>query len=154
MKETPDEKLIKANFAPGKISKDGFLGNDDRHLHEIIAYDERILMSLDISREEIAKGLQNFIDEGKKGLESSVDFGNYAIQVQWNRGALPCPFGEKILIPKIIATIQNKKLNRNIRISQLSVHLIEKHGFFGGKGSPFRVEPAELVEVLGLKIKN
>ena len=151
MKETPDEKLIKENFAPGKISKDGFLGTDDRHIHDIIAQDGQTLLSLDISREEIAKNLQILIDEGKKGLESPIDYGNFMIQVQWNRGALPCPFGDRIFVPKINATAHHKQLNYTIKFSQLSVHLIEKHGFFGGKGSPFRLEPVDLIEFLDLK---
>ncbi|MBN2093323.1 hypothetical protein JW964_27105 [candidate division KSB1 bacterium] len=151
MKETPDEKLIKENFAPGKISRDGFLGSDDRNIHDIIAQDNQTLLSLDISHEEIAKNLQMLIDEGKKGLESPIDYGNFIIQVQWSRGALPCPFGDKIFVPKIMATVHHKQLNHTIKFSQLSVHLIGKHGFFGGKGSHFRLEPVDLVGFLDLK---
>lgn len=151
MKETPDEKLIKDNFAPGKISRDGFLGSDDRHLYDIIAQDNQTLLSLNISREEIAKNLQILIDEGKRGLESSIDFGNFIIQVQWSRGALPCPFDDKIFVPKIIATVHHTRLNNTIKFSQLSVHLIQKHGFFGGKGSCFRLEPVDLINFLELR---
>jgi hypothetical protein len=35
-----------------------------------------------------------------------------------------------------------------IRWSDLSLHFIEAHGFFQGKGSPFRLEPRGLVEAL------
>ena len=36
MKQTPQEKQLYENFKPGKITLDGFLGDDTRHIHDII----------------------------------------------------------------------------------------------------------------------
>lgn len=151
MKETPNEILIKANFEPGKISKDGFLGNDTRHIHDIILEDEATLSRLNITREAIADKLQNFINQGKQGLEGPVETGDFRVQITWDRGALPCPFGEPGLKNKIVATVQNKKSQKKIRYSQLNVHMIRLHGFFEGKGSIFRLEPEELVAFLEIE---
>ncbi len=60
---------------------------------------------------------------------------------------MPCPFGHAGLYPKIVATVRSG--TEEIRFSQLGIHLIRKHGFFGGKGSVFRVEPEKLVRIFG-----
>ena len=152
MKETPQEKLIYDNFTPGKITKEGFLGDDTRHIHDIIAADMHTLDQLGVTQEQIADRLQYFIEEGKKGLESVVDLGDFTTQVIWSRGMLPSPFADpKKLYHKIIATVVNKQLQKTIRYTQLNVHLIRDHGFFEGKTSVFRLEPAEVVQVLDIK---
>jgi hypothetical protein len=152
MKQTPQEKKIYENFKPGKITKEGFLGDDTRHLHDIIEDDLHTLNRLGVSKEQIAERLQYFIEEGKKGLETSVDLGDFTTQVIWRRGMLPSPFGDpKRLYHKIVATVFNKKLKKEMKYSQLNVHMIKDHGFFEGKGSVFRLEPEEVVEVLEIK---
>ena len=148
MKQTPQELKLLTNFKPGKISKDGFLGNDTRHIHDIIQADQLTLSRLGITHEEIGNRLQFFIDRGKEGIENEIDLGEFTVKIFWSKGMLPCPFGEAELYYKIIATIYNKKSNKEIKYSQLTVHLIKEHGFFQGKGSVFRLEPEELVEFL------
>ena len=151
MKLTPREKRIRSNFEPGKITRDGFLGSDERHIHDIIYEDERTLSKLKVNINQIADRMQYFIEEGKKGLDSPVQLGDHIIQIQWDRGMLPCPFGDPGLHHKLVATVLNEKLKRTIRFSQLSVHLIRVHGFFGGKGSVFRIEPDEAVRTLDIQ---
>jgi hypothetical protein len=148
MKLTPKEKAIRSNFEPGKITRDGFLGSDRRPIYDIIHEDERTLSKLKVNIYQVADRMQYFIEEGKKGLETSVEVGDCKVRIQWDRGMLPCPFGERGLHHKLVATISNEKLNRSIRFSQLSVHLIREHGFFGGKGSVFRIEPVDVVRII------
>lgn len=151
MKQTPQEKKIYDNFKPGKITKEGFLGDDTRHIHDIIEEDMHVLDRLKVSKEQIADRLQYFIEEGKKGLETPVDLGDFTTQVIWRRGMLPSPFGDpKRLYHKIVATVFNKKLNKEITYTQLNVHLIRDHGFFEGKGSVFRLEPEDVVKILDI----
>ena len=152
MKQTPQEKKIYDNFKPGKITKEGFLGDDTRHIHDIIEEDLHTLARLGVTQEQIADHLQYFIEEGKKGLETPVALGDFTTQVIWRRGMLPSPFGDpKRLYHKIVATVFNKHLNKELRYTQLNVHMIRDHGFFEGKGSVFRLEPEEIVEVLEIK---
>ncbi|HDP99319.1 MAG TPA: hypothetical protein ENN22_09075 [bacterium] len=148
MKETPQEHKIQKNFEPGEISKDGFLGKDNRHIHDIIEADERLLDRLGVTRKQLAERLQFFIDEGKKGLENEVELNHFTVKINWARGMMPCPFGEKRLHYKIYATVFNNNLNARLHYSQLNVHMIGEHGFFQGKGSKFRLEPEELVRIL------
>ena len=154
MKQTPEEAKIRRNFEPGILSKDGFLGNDERHIHDIVQEDLHTLSRLGIQPDEIAQRLKHFIDEGKKGLEGKIDLGAFTVQIRWDRGMIPCPFGEPGLHPKIHARLFHKEKQREIHYTQLGVHLIRKHGFFGGKGSVFRLEPAELIAFLGVGPKK
>ena len=115
MKQTPQEKKIYKNFQPGQITREGFLGNDTRHLHDIIEEDAHTLARLGVSPEQIADRLQYFIEEGKKGLETPVNLGDFTTQVIWRRGMLPSPFGDpKKLYHKIVATVTNNKLQKKI----------------------------------------
>ena len=151
MKQTPQEKTLYDNFKPGKITKEGFLGDDTRHIHDIIEEDLHTLARLEVTQEQIADRLQYFIEEGKKGLETPVDLGDFTTQVIWRRGMLPSPFGDpKRLYHKIVATVFNKKLNKELTYTQLNVHMIRDHGFFEGKGSVFRLEPEDVVEILDI----
>ncbi len=151
MKETPEElELKRANFLPGKITREGFLGTDTRHIHDIVAADRKYLSGTGVTCQQIAARMQFFIDEGKKGLDSEVEVEDYIVKLQWARGMLPCPFNDKTMHYKIFVALTNKKLNKTISFSQLNVHLIREHCFFLGKGNSFRLDPAELIMFLGL----
>lgn len=154
MKLTPQEKAVTELFEPGILSRDGFLGSDSRHVHDIIDADQRELARLGIGQNDVADRLSFFIEEGKRGLESPVDLEDFTIQVRWQRGLILCPFGEKRRLPKLVATVCSKKLNRCIRYSQLNVHMIREHGFFEGKGSTFRLNPSELARILEIQSKS
>jgi hypothetical protein len=151
MKTTSSEKEIRSNFEPGKLTKDGFLGSDRRHIHDIVRADEATLARIKMDVSRIADRMQDLIEKGKEGIESPVQSGDHRIQVQWGRGMLPCPFGEPGLHHKLVAEVSNERLHSSIRYSQLSVHLIRAHGFFGGKGSVFRIEPEEIVRILDIQ---
>ena len=69
-------------------------------------------------------------------------------QVDETRGANPCPWRHRGRYFKRITTVRRKGSDETIRWSDLNTHMIGAHGFFEGKGSMFRVEPAELVRML------
>jgi len=152
MKQTPQEKHVYENFLPGKITKDGFLGNDTRHIHDIVEEDVHTLTRLGVTQEQIADRLQFFIEEGKQGLETPVTVGDFVSQVIWRRGMLPSPFGDpKRLYHKIVATVKNTKLDKELAYTQLNVHMIRDHGFFEGHGSVFRLDPEKVVAFLDIQ---
>ena len=90
-----------------------------------------------------------FRDQGQKGLGGFVKVKpHFEASCEMARGFLPCPFGEPGKHRKAIITVRNLRLRRKIVFSDLNIHLIAKHGFYEGKGSPFRLEPNELTKVL------
>jgi hypothetical protein len=149
MKQTPEEKILNNNFLPGSLTRDGFLARDSRHIHDIIAADSRNMESLGIDKDRLIEKMRAFVDAGKAGLEQDVQIKPYfTIRVRWARGMLPCPFGETGLHHKLVCTVVNHHSGETVRFSQLSLHMIEAHGFFGGLGSVYRLEPAILARVL------
>lgn len=151
MKRLPQEKKLHKNFLPGEIIQHGFLGNDPRHIHDIIKEDLQMLEQEGITPEQIADRLQYFTDKGKEALGNKLGVDTYTVRVDWARGMIPCPFGEPGLHHKITVYITNTTLNVCITFSQLSIHMIRKHGFFAGRGSVYRLEPVDLAGFLGLR---
>jgi len=141
------QKIDTTLFQPGQLSKDGFLGDDDRPIEEIILEDQRSLSRFGTDAAGLARRLQRILDWGKNRLDDTLELPTATIRVQWDRGMLPCPFGDSGLHPKITVEIRFKNTGKSLRFSQLSLHLLRKHGFFGGRGSAFRLEPEECTRI-------
>jgi hypothetical protein len=149
MKQTPQEIKITARLQPGAITLNGFLGNDDRHFHEIISEDEHILDRLGKTAEEITERLEYFTKASFESFSGPVTIdGIYEVETEVTRGKLPCPFSHPGIYRKTITTLTNTKTGITIRWSGLNIHLIKAHHFFEGKGSNFRLEPDILVHNL------
>ncbi len=151
MKESPQLRAIEQRMQPGAIVRDGFLGDDRRSLAEILDDDERTVSGLGTTHEAIADRMDYFTQKGRRGLGTTVTVdGGYDVQVESVRGFLPCPWGHKGLYRKENVFLKNLENGRELRWTVLQIHLIREHGFYHGKGSPFRLEPRELVTALDL----
>ncbi|HUV06842.1 MAG TPA: hypothetical protein VMX75_03870 [Spirochaetia bacterium] len=151
MKMPPEYIHAQENMTPGKITADGFLGNDMRPLVDIIEADEERLASLALTFEGIAERLEFLSEEGRKGLGDAITVeGKWLVQVNEARGFLPCPFEDGIF-RKITTVVTYIRGNQRIMYSDLSLHLLKAHHFLEGKGSSFRLEPEELAKILGPK---
>jgi hypothetical protein len=49
---------------------------------------------------------------------------------------------------KVNTTVVNKHLGKEVVFTDLHIHFVRDHGFYEGQGSPFRLEPEDLIEVL------
>lgn len=149
MKQTPQMKKIEANMQPGVITLHGFLGGDDRDLASIIDADSAVVRRLGLTNEQIAARMEELSKEGLEGLGEFIKSeSGFEVKVDSVRGKLPCPFSHPGIFAKINTTVRNLKLDREITYTMLHIHLIGEHGFFEGKGSPFRLEPRDLIEIL------
>lgn len=151
MKENPAMHKVLENMKPGVISLHGFLGEDRRGLEQIIDHDQGELNRLGITCEEIACKLEELRDLALEGL------GNYVTIIEGTlikadsiRGKLPCPFTHPGVYRKTVMTLLNEKTGKEILYTDLGIHLIREHAFFQGKGSLFRLEPEDLVDLLDL----
>lgn len=147
MKMTPRFVKAQENMRPGKITADGFLGEDDRNIVDIITTDEQEFAFLGLDFVEVAKLMRKLMREGLKGLGDAITYEHWEIRVDEARGFLPCPFQDGIF-RKRVAVVRNLKNNRELTYSELSIHLLAAHHFLQGKGSKFRLEPATIKEVL------
>jgi hypothetical protein len=96
--------------------------------------------------------MQYFRDAGLDGLGEFMTIDEeYDVRVDSVRGKLPSPFGGPGMYEKVNTTVVNKRLGREVVYTDLHIHFVRDHGFYEGKGSPYRLEPEELITVLGVK---
>ncbi len=137
---------------PGLITIDGFLAPDTRDLVQIIDEDDAAVKALGLTHARIAARMREMRQAGLRGLGDFIDVSpHYEIRTDTVRGKLRCPFEDPGLIPKCNTTVRNLELGREITFTDMNIHFIEKHGFYQGKGSSFRLEPADLAAVLDIK---
>jgi len=137
---------------PGVLTLHGFLGNDSRNLVEILDDDAAEVSRLGTKNSSIAERMQYFRNRGEEGLGEFISIDeDFEVRVETVRGKIPSPFGGPGLYSKTNTTVRNTKLGREVTYTDINIHLIRDHGFFEGKGSPFRQEPRELVEVLEIE---
>ena len=149
MKQTPKEIQIVERMQPGILTRDGFLGYDERHLHEIIETDEHDLQALGVTAEDIADRMQYFTDKAMDFYDGPTVIDEiYQVEYKTFRGKLVCPFMHSGVYRKGIVYFTNLNSNTQVQWTPLNIHLIREHHFFQGKGSKFRLEPKVLKEVL------
>lgn len=154
MKMSPEYVKAQENMQPGEITADGFLGDDERPIVDIIQADESEMDRLGISFEDAVSRMRYLLREGQKGLEEPVTVGDrWIVRVSEARGFLPSPFEDGIF-RKINAEVEHapdgNPTGEKLLYTELSLHLMEKYHFLQGKGAPFRIEPEVLKRVLEL----
>lgn len=152
---------LERRMRPGVYSRDGFLGAGER-LSDVLAADATTVGTLGLTCEAIAERLGNLIraavgDPGRRtttpdGLEIEVMlFKGFQI-CPWARDphAGQCTDGGGVEFGSVDWKITNARIHRTLSGPGLLVHLIRDHRFFEGKGSPRRVDPVALAELLEL----
>ena len=148
MKQTADMDRYQQNMHPGIITLKGLLGSEHRNLVDILIDDDAEVRRLGTTHEAIADRMQSMRDEGAHGLGECITVeGRYEVRVDSVRGKLPCPF-EDAVVQKTFIQVVNMPANRTITYTDLHIHMIREHGFYEGKGSAFRLDPRDLVEIL------
>ena len=150
MKESPRDKSIHDDLAEGQWSVEGFLGSDTRTLEQIIRADAVTLQSLNVTAEALGQAMRRLTREGMAGLGDPVETRGYEIMVDEWKGLILCPFKDQRRAAKRLTVVRRLSDNKEFSWSDLSIHLIEDHGFFQGIGSTYRIEPQEIIDFLGL----
>lgn len=142
-------RMIQEKMKPGVITRDGFLGAEKRNLIDILIEDDETVKRMNLTHQIIANRMIELRDAGMQGLGDFISVEpHFEVRVDSVRGKLPCPFGDPGIFPKTNITVRNLKKNREILYTDLNIHLIYSHGFYEGRGSPFRLDPKDLVEIL------
>ena len=149
MKLPPDVKKLEDILRSSTIVAGGFMGNDQRPLPEIIEADLATVEHLGYSLEEIAERMKEITRKARQGQGMAVAI-NDALEasVDDNRGRLICPWPGEGSYLKTTTTVTRTDTGVTVRWSDLSIHLIQVHGFFQGHGSHFRLDPDTLITTI------
>ena len=150
MKETPEDKSLEDRLGASKFSGEGFLGTDHRPVDEIVAADLHALAQLGISKDALLAALREAFDKARAALggEVAIRPGVTAVAHE-SMGRIPSPFRGDGVFEKgdVVLTAAN---GEQLVLTALGLAMIEKHSFFQGRGSRYRVEPARAAALLGL----
>jgi hypothetical protein len=145
---------LKYPLLPSPYSSAGFIGSDPRSIDQIIAEDTAVLTGLGISRQDFVLRLKNVYEKAKNSFGSPVSITAESAAVFYDsRGKIPSPFEGDGVFEKGEAVVTGVKSNQQIIITGLSIHLIEKYGFFQGKGTRYRIDPELAVRLLPAMIR-
>ena len=147
VKQSPHLDLVEREMR--RIGMGTFLGSDRRRLAEILDHDHESVNALGLTNEQIASRLEEITRMAKKNLGERFTLEDrYEVRAEEHRGMIPCPWGHPLgLFYKSYVELRDKKSGKTLIWSDLSIHLIRDHGFYQGKGSPFRLEPRVLKQV-------
>lgn len=149
MKNAPETAKLEALLRSSKLTSSGFMGNDTRPLAEIIEADAAELAMLNYTVYDIADRMREITAKARGGLGTNVRIDDrLEARATETRGRVPCPWPHAGRFPKTVVTLCRTDSDRSIHWSELSIHLIEAHGFFEGRGAVFRLDPRELAEML------
>ena len=143
MKENPIESKVRQDM------QERFLGNDTRTIAQIIESDEAELRAAGLDADQLAGAMRRLTEKGLDSLGDEVPADGFRVRVEEYMGQIGCPFKHAVREAKRNTKVINPR-GRVMTWTDMSIHLIESHGFFQGEGSDYRLEPLELAEFLGL----
>ncbi len=150
MKQSPRDKKLEEVLRSTKLVAGGFMGTDPRHPIEVIESDIVELENLGVTAAQVAERMQELTDLSKPRLGNWIDhaFGKLRVKSEDYKGSLVCPWPHAGRFDKRITTAEHLETGKQVFWTDLNIHMIAEHGFFEGRGAFFRIEPAEIVQIL------
>ncbi len=138
---------LESSMRPGKLSKAGFLGDKERLL-EIMAADNDWVVKAGLTHQEIARHLRVLSAVSRAESEPFVYRGTRfrAKLIQFD-GFQESPFNDGTKASDDVG-LENLDNGEWIRYSLLVPMMIERYGFYEGKGTSYRVDPKQVVKLL------
>lgn len=154
MKETPQDKALEARMAASKFSGEGFLGADHRPLDEIVADDLRTLDRIGVPLPTLHAALADAFAKARAAFGAEVEIrpGLTALAHE-SMGRIPSPFQGDGVFEKGDVAITESATGEELILTALGLDMIQKHAFFQGRGSRYRIDPAHAARLLGLPLQ-
>jgi hypothetical protein len=150
MKQNPKDEALRENLEAGKLSKEGFLGDDDRQIEQIVEDDAIQLAEVNLNAQEVADAMRALTRLGLEGQGQEVNTKEFKLVVEEYMGYMSCPYRDNRRAAKRSTRATLKSSGETMTWTDMGIHLIQAHGFFQGKGSPYRLEPLKLAAFLQL----
>ncbi len=150
MKQTPELDRIQERMQPGVLTLTGYLGTDTRKLADILDADRRVLDTRGVTNEQMAARLEELGEKGRDIAEREMTVEErYHVRDRDDRGLIPSPWGDG-LFTKGDVHLTDTRTGAEFRWNGVTIHLIRAHGFYGGRGSAYRIDPATAIDALGI----
>jgi hypothetical protein len=157
---TPSLPELEQRMQPGAWDTHGFMLHG-ASLADVVASDAAKLASLGVTAAQVGQDLALVLESGAASdWLRPFKAGPYSVEILRRRGFITCPWATEEFQAcaaghPFAATANQFRIVRRLSRQSLegfvlSSHLIQLHGFFGGPGSRFRIEPEQAVAVLGL----
>ena len=148
---------LEADMRPGAQSKvgseAGFLGRDESLLEVMAADNDYVVEERGLSHQELAKHLHAMGTIGfwqcinKRDGEEFVYRGRrFKLDAHISRGYQMSPFLDGTKTDTYLNVV-NVDSGKKMGYSLLVPYMIERYGFYEGKGTPYRVDPKVILEV-------
>ena len=150
MKETPQDKALEERLAASKFSAQGFLGTDTRTVDQIVADDLRTLERLALPLPTLHAALADAFAKARNALGAEVPIRpGLAATAHESMGRIPSPFPGDGVFEKGDVLLSSSA-GEQLVLTALGLSMIEKHAFFQGHGSRYRIDPLLAARLLGL----
>jgi archaellum biogenesis protein FlaJ (TadC family) len=151
MKHAPQEESERRRLEPSKFSAEGFLGSDPRDVSEIIAEDQRMLDELRVDKQKVVESLTTIYSAAKAAQGAEVAIGKDLLAMFYESlGRIPSPFRGDGVFEKGEVALTHIPTGGKLYITALGINMIDRHGFFQGKGSRYRINPQDAMNIFGL----
>lgn len=142
-------RSLEQRMRPGHDSEGGFLGANE-NLLDVLADDNDFVLSQRLTHQDLAEPLQFVKNITQKEFADTHTFQykdcDYQVDLVNSKGPQFSPF-EDGTNTSTDAIIKNLSNGEEISLSLLVPDMVERYGFYEGKGSPYRVEPSQIIKV-------
>ncbi len=141
-------------------SEKGFLGSEEKLRDVLTADNKYVVDKLELTHQILAKHLHAMgtigywqYQHGKRDAEFVYNGRRFRVKMVTSRGFQLSPFLDGTKSASDI-TVHNLDSDKVLEYSLLVPYMIERYGFYEGKGTTYRVEPEKVVELFDfLKVR-
>jgi len=144
---------LEKDMRPGALSQGGFLGPDEKLLDVLAADNKYVVDELGLTHQELAKHLHamgtiGFWQMDQRG--SSGEFlyhgRRFKVTVLVTAGSQKSPFQDDTTSGSNVR-LENLDTGKKLSYALLVPYMIDRYGFYEGKGTSYRVDPRDVVAV-------
>jgi len=145
---------LEKDMRPGAYATRGFLGADERLLDILVEDNRYVVDQLGLTHQELAKHLrgiglaaEKLTAEKAASKEFRYHGRRFKASVRLSNWYQASPFRDGTITNALVIA-DNLDIEKRIEFSLLMPDLIERYGFYEGKGTPYRLDPKKIIEFL------
>lgn len=140
---------LERDMRPGASSAKGFLGLNEKLLDVLSADNQLVVDEHRLTHRELARHLRILAAVGHlQGKDEFLYHGRrFQVSLRHYRGYQDSPFHDGTKASSE-ATVKNLTNGKTLEYSLLVPDMIERYGFYEGRGTPYRVDPVKALAVL------